>query len=72
MRRREAERFRSGEADVLVATDAIGLGLNLPIRRIVFASLEKFDGVEHAPARAGARFARSPAAPVATASTKKG
>lgn len=46
VRRREAERFRSGEADVLVATDAIGLGLNLPIRRIVFATVEKFDGIE--------------------------
>ena len=46
VRRREAERFRSGDAQVLVATDAIGLGLNLPIRRIVFATVEKFDGVE--------------------------
>jgi ATP-dependent RNA helicase SUPV3L1/SUV3 len=46
VRRREAERFRSGAADVLVATDAIGLGLNLPIRRIVFASIEKFDGTQ--------------------------
>jgi ATP-dependent RNA helicase SUPV3L1/SUV3 len=45
VRRREAERFRSGEADVLVATDAIGLGLNLPIRRLVFVTLEKFDGI---------------------------
>jgi ATP-dependent RNA helicase SUPV3L1/SUV3 len=45
VRRREAERFRSGRADVLVATDAIGLGLNLPIRRLVFATLEKYDGV---------------------------
>lgn len=45
VRRREAERFRSGNADVLVATDAIGLGLNLPIRRLIFATLEKFDGV---------------------------
>jgi ATP-dependent RNA helicase SUPV3L1/SUV3 len=45
VRRREAERFRSGQADVLVATDAIGLGLNLPIRRLIFASIEKFDGV---------------------------
>lgn len=45
VRRREAERFRTGAADVLVATDAIGLGLNLPIRRIVFATLEKYDGV---------------------------
>jgi len=45
VRRREAERFRSGEAEVLVATDAIGLGLNLPIRRLIFAAMEKFDGV---------------------------
>lgn len=45
VRRREAERFRSGTAQVLVATDAIGLGLNLPIRRLIFVSLEKFDGV---------------------------
>jgi ATP-dependent RNA helicase SUPV3L1/SUV3 len=45
VRRREAERFRGGDAQVLVATDAIGLGLNLPIRRIVFATVEKFDGI---------------------------
>jgi ATP-dependent RNA helicase SUPV3L1/SUV3 len=44
VRRREAERFRSGAADVLVATDAIGLGLNLPIRRLIFAAIEKYDG----------------------------
>ena len=46
VRRREAERFRSRTADILVATDAIGLGLNLPIHRIVFSSVEKYDGVE--------------------------
>jgi len=45
VRRREAERFRSGRADVLVATDAIGLGLNLPIHRLIFATMEKYDGV---------------------------
>ncbi len=45
VRRREAARFRGGEADVLVATDAIGLGLNLPIRRLVFTTIEKFDGI---------------------------
>ena len=45
VRRREAERFRTGAAQVVVATDAIGLGLNLPIRRIVFSSVRKFDGV---------------------------
>lgn len=44
VRRAEAERFRSGEADILVATDAIGMGLNLPIRRVIFADTEKFDG----------------------------
>nr|CAG4708790.1 unnamed protein product [Naegleria fowleri] len=32
--------------DVLVATDAIGMGLNLNIRRIVFSQTEKFDGKE--------------------------
>lgn len=46
VRRREAERFTNGEADVVVATDAIGMGLNLPIRRILFTTLEKYDGVE--------------------------
>ncbi len=45
VRRREAERFRSAEASILVATDAIGLGLNLPIRRLIFAAVEKFDGI---------------------------
>ena len=44
VRRREAERFRSGDAAILVATDAIGLGLNLPIRRLIFAAVEKYDG----------------------------
>ncbi|WP_114395850.1 helicase-related protein [Oleisolibacter albus] len=45
VRRREAERFTSGEADVVVATDAIGMGLNLPVRRVLFTALEKFDGM---------------------------
>src|SRR5690606_33174918 len=34
VRRTEADRFASGEADFVVATDAIGMGLNLPIRRV--------------------------------------
>ncbi|BCM24683.1 helicase-related protein [Methyloradius palustris] len=45
VRRTEARRFSSGEADILVATDAIGMGLNLPIRRVVFSAIDKFDGV---------------------------
>lgn len=35
-----------GDNKILVATDAIGLGLNLNIRRIIFSSLRKFDGIE--------------------------
>ncbi len=44
VRRAEARRFRSGDADLIVATDAIGMGLNLPIRRVLFSTLAKFDG----------------------------
>jgi ATP-dependent RNA helicase SUPV3L1/SUV3 len=44
VRRAEAARFNSGAADILIATDAIGMGLNLSIRRVVFAALKKFDG----------------------------
>lgn len=44
VRRREAERFAQGQSHILVATDAIGMGLNLPIRRVLFSTLEKFDG----------------------------
>jgi ATP-dependent RNA helicase SUPV3L1/SUV3 len=44
VRRREAERFAQGAAHILVATDAIGMGLNLPIRRVLFSTLTKFDG----------------------------
>ena len=32
--------------DVLVASDAIGMGLNLNISRIIFSTLKKFDGIE--------------------------
>ncbi|RFU66767.1 DEAD/DEAH box helicase [Peribacillus glennii] len=43
-RKRQIEMFNRGETTVIVATDAIGMGLNLPIRRIVFLENEKFDG----------------------------
>lgn len=45
-RRRQIEGFLSGQTEYIVATDAIGMGLNLPIRRIIFMETEKFDGVE--------------------------
>lgn len=44
-RKKQIQRFIDGETKVIVATDAIGMGLNLPIRRIVFLETEKFDGV---------------------------
>lgn len=46
VRRSEANKFKSGENPILVATDAIGMGLNLPISRLFFSTLEKFDGIE--------------------------
>ncbi|MCR4804343.1 MAG: hypothetical protein K5981_01640, partial [Clostridia bacterium] len=45
-RRMQMEDFLAGETQYIVATDAIGMGLNLPIRRILFLDTEKFDGVE--------------------------
>lgn len=37
--------YQSGEVDYLVATDAIGMGLNMDISHIAFAATRKFDGV---------------------------
>lgn len=45
-RKKQIRRFLDGETSVIVATDAIGMGLNLPIRRIVFLENEKFDGLK--------------------------
>ena len=45
-RREQVRKFTTGETDVLVATDAIGIGLNLPIKRVVFMESKKFDGFE--------------------------
>ncbi len=49
VRRREAERFAQGDSHILVATDAIGMGLNLPIRRVLFSTMTKFDGQDDRP-----------------------
>lgn len=46
IRKKEVRKFLSGETRVVVSTDAIGMGLNLPIRRIVFGETVKFDGNE--------------------------
>lgn len=44
IRRRQMHLFNSGKTKVVVSTDAIGMGLNLPVRRIVFMEIEKYDG----------------------------
>lgn len=49
IRRRQMHLFNQGKTNVVVATDAIGMGLNLPVRRIVFLQAEKFDGVGRRP-----------------------
>jgi ATP-dependent RNA helicase SUPV3L1/SUV3 len=43
--------YQSGEVDFIVATDAIGMGLNMDIDHVAFASLEKFDGETTRPLR---------------------
>jgi ATP-dependent RNA helicase SUPV3L1/SUV3 len=45
-RRKQVEGFLNGDMEYVVSTDAIGMGLNLPIRRIIFMETEKFDGRE--------------------------
>ena len=43
-RNRQVELYQAGEVDYLVATDAIGMGLNLDLGHVAFAGLSKFDG----------------------------
>lgn len=44
-RNKQVELFQSGEVDYIVATDAIGMGLNLDLNHVAFAALTKFDGM---------------------------
>lgn len=43
-RNKQVAMFQAGEVDYIVATDAIGMGLNLDLDHVAFASLSKFDG----------------------------
>ncbi|HEX6723670.1 MAG TPA: helicase-related protein [Gaiella sp.] len=45
-RREEIDRFLAGSAEVCVATDVLGHGVNLPCETLLFAETTKFDGVE--------------------------
>lgn len=45
-RNAQVEMFQNGEVDYLVATDAVGMGLNLDVDHVAFASDRKFDGYQ--------------------------
>lgn len=42
VRREQARKFDEGETDIMVSTDAIAMGMNLPVKRIIFSTLSKF------------------------------
>ena len=43
----QSDNFKNGLTDILVSTDVIGMGLNLPIKRLIFETMDKFDGVNN-------------------------
>lgn len=45
----QAKLFNAGKLDVMVASDAIGMGLNLRIKRVIFDTLSKWNGTETVP-----------------------
>ena len=45
-RKEQVRMFLEGQTEVVVATDAIGMGMNLPIKRVVLMESSKFDGVD--------------------------
>ncbi len=46
-RNAQVELYQSGDVDYLVATDAIGMGLNMDVDHVAFASTRKFDGFQY-------------------------
>ena len=46
VRRKQYDMFINKENKILITTDAIGMGVNLPIKRIIFLDTQKFDGEE--------------------------
>jgi ATP-dependent RNA helicase SUPV3L1/SUV3 len=48
VRKEQAQLFLDGKTDIVISTDAIGMGLNLPIRRVIFSTIVKYyDKQEH-------------------------
>jgi ATP-dependent RNA helicase SUPV3L1/SUV3 len=52
-RNKQVEIYQSGDVDFLVATDAIGMGLNLDLDHVAFASNRKYDGYQFRELSAG-------------------
>jgi ATP-dependent RNA helicase SUPV3L1/SUV3 len=48
-RKQQLDAYERGEIDVMVTTDVIGHGINLPIDNVIFAETNKFDGFERRP-----------------------
>ncbi|MBZ9687287.1 RNA helicase [Clostridium estertheticum] len=46
VRKKQYNQFINEESTILICTDAIGMGVNLPIKRIIFMDIKKFDGNE--------------------------
>ena len=46
-RNAQVDMYQSGEVDFMVATDAIGMGLNMDVDHVAFAQTRKFDGRNH-------------------------
>lgn len=44
VRKKQYNQFINKESSILISTDAIGMGVNLPIKRIIFMDIKKFDG----------------------------
>ena len=54
--------YQAGDVDYMVATDAIGMGLNMDVDHVAFAGTRKFDGPGSAAAHRRRASARSPVA----------
>jgi len=46
-RNAQVEMYQNGEVDFIIATDAVGMGLNLNVNHVAFASDRKYDGWQH-------------------------
>jgi ATP-dependent RNA helicase SUPV3L1/SUV3 len=68
-RNAQIDMYQNGDVDYVVATDAIGMGLNLDVDHVAFAADRKFDGWQHRRS-IPPNLARSPGAPVATCATE--